>query len=593
MTAGGRSYSCESADKTMEWMTAIADVLRSFRLLLDAHVTNFFKDRLWETVDGEWMECLRKGPCRISSVSPVGWFGWEHWPATLKGFVKTLKSLVLPRDPKSSNTIFDDFQVAQLGSVLSQGMNQKKKHEVEILSAVVSVVASFVGAATVIDVGAGQGYLSQVLSFLYHLSVIALDASPHHASVTSLRAERIKKHFTVKSRKSQNGTKLLHGPTTITSVLESMIESSSCDNEHAGSPLVLAGLHACGDLSVNMLRTFIECEQVKAIVCISCCYNLLSDEQYAKSDSCSFPMSKGGKLLGLALGRSARDLGCQPSILRKILVTYLMLENRKACEHLKDERNKCMKISEERWRSFTKDAAIQNFELHAFRAAFQLILDKYYPSTLALTPAIGRQGKTLRRRQLRRVLNSQLDGGERSIEFSAKGQCDKESHLLTLQCAEAEAANGHDRDCSCTTSDIKDVCGSSSKFCLFEEFSRAGLSRLGIETQIILTSWEYGRMFNLSLYGLWISRSPFLFFSLIPFQQDFTPDLVVLMHLIMQDLIGPYWALHAALGPLVETYLLLDRLLFLQEQGDGVEVKMVPLFDPCCRRGMLLPNPRR
>ncbi|CAA7405432.1 unnamed protein product [Spirodela intermedia] len=528
MAAGGRSYSCESADKTMEWMTAIADVLRSFRLLLDAHVTNFFKDRLWETVDGEWMECLRKGPVQDFVGIPCGLVR-EHWPATLKGFVKTLKSMVLPRDPKSSNTIFDDFQVAQLGSVLSQGMNQKKKHEVEILSAVVSVVASFVGAATVIDVGAGQGYLAQVLSFLYHLSVIALDASPHHASVTSLRAERIKKHFTVKSRKSQNGTKLLHGPTTITcqifssntltAVLESMIESSSCDNERAGSPLVLAGLHACGDLSVNMLRTFIECEQVKAIVCISCCYNLLSDEHFAKSDSCSFPMSKGGKLLGLALGRSARDLGCQ---------------------------------SEERWRSFTKEAAIQNFELHAFRAAFQLILDKYYPSTLALTPAIGRQGKALRRRQLRRVLNSQLDGGERSIEFSAKGQCVKEPHLLTLECAEAEAANGHDRgsvvgvaDCSCTTSGIKDVCGSSSKFCLFEEFSRAGLSRLGI-----------GNTDHIDLLGIWKDVQPFI------------------------DLIGPYWALHAALGPLVETYLLLDRLLFLQEQGDGVEVKMVPLFDP-------------
>ena len=48
----------------------------------------------------------------------------------------------------------------------------------------------------------------------------------------------------------------------------------------------------------------------------------------------------------------------------------------------------------------------------------------------------------------------------------------------------------------------------------------------------------------------------------------------------MQDLIGPYWALRAALGPLVETYVLLDRLLFLQEQGQEMKVNMVPLFDP-------------
>ena len=37
--------------------------------------------------------------------------------------------------------------------------------------------------------------------------------------------------------------------------------------------------------------------------------------------------------------------------------------------------------SEERWRSSTQDAAIHNFQLHAFRAAFQLV-KKSYPMIL-------------------------------------------------------------------------------------------------------------------------------------------------------------------------------------------------------------------
>lgn len=45
-------------------------------------------------------------------------------------------------------------------------------------------------------------------------------------------------------------------------------------------------------------------------------------------------------------------------------------------------------------------------------------------------------------------------------------------------------------------------------------------------------------------------------------------------------LIGPYWSLRAALGPLLETLLLLDRLLFLQEQGSSLEAIMLPIFDP-------------
>lgn len=48
----------------------------------------------------------------------------------------------------------------------------------------------------------------------------------------------------------------------------------------------------------------------------------------------------------------------------------------------------------------------------------------------------------------------------------------------------------------------------------------------------------------------------------------------------MQEVIGAYWSLRATLGPVLETLILLDRLLFLQEEGDSVEAFMVPLFNP-------------
>lgn len=56
--------------------------------------------------------------------------------------------------------------------------------------------------------------------------------------------------------------------------------------------------------------------------------------------------------------------------------------------------------------------------------------------------------------------------------------------------------------------------------------------------------------------------------------------LIDLCGLMMQELIGPYWSLRAALGPVLETLILLDRLLFLQEQGDSIEVFMLPIFNP-------------
>jgi 2-polyprenyl-3-methyl-5-hydroxy-6-metoxy-1,4-benzoquinol methylase len=74
--------------------------------------------------------------------------------------------------------------------------------QVEVLSSVVSSVVKSVGAPTVVDVGAGQGYLAQVLSFQYKHSVVAIDSSSHHGKVTDARAARIKKHFAAQMRKS-------------------------------------------------------------------------------------------------------------------------------------------------------------------------------------------------------------------------------------------------------------------------------------------------------------------------------------------------------------------------------------------------------
>lgn len=42
-----------------------------------------------------------------------------------------------------------------------------------------------IGVCCIIDVGSGQVYLSQVLSFEYQFYVMALDASLHHATVTN------------------------------------------------------------------------------------------------------------------------------------------------------------------------------------------------------------------------------------------------------------------------------------------------------------------------------------------------------------------------------------------------------------------------
>uniref|UniRef100_A0A453JPS2 Methyltransferase domain-containing protein n=1 Tax=Aegilops tauschii subsp. strangulata TaxID=200361 RepID=A0A453JPS2_AEGTS len=518
--------SCETAEQTREWMEAIASFLGRHRPLLEAHVVNFFKDRLWEMVDADWMECLRREPVESLLMLPSGCVQ-DHWPSSLQEFILTARSLVLPREQKSPQSI-------------------------EALSGIVDAIARSRGAKTVVDVGSGQGYLAQALSFEYQLAVIAIDASSHHASVTNTRAERIKKHYAAKCVEKQQfkvpRTVTCHvlSSDTLAAVTldacqddhgEHITETNNCNQSipqieqpnHSIPQLVLAGLHACGDLSVNMLRVFVSCEQVQALVSVGCCYNLLSED----TDTCpGFPISKAAKSSKLVLGKSIRDLACQ---------------------------------SAERWRNLTKEMALQNFDIHAFRAAFQMVLEKYFPEVSRLSPSIGRQGKALRRQRLRKVMESHLAMGK--ADDLSYPNC-KEQNMNTDGSLPTEptAPKGAVECCSnelCTgdTYSTSAVVGSSisrvnvgpsdtnldecCKLTLFKDFTISGLGRLGC-----------GFVEDVNLLEIWKDV------------QHFT------------EFIGPFWCLRAALGPLVETYILLDRLLFLQEQGSAVEASLFPLFDP-------------
>ncbi|KAL6847096.1 hypothetical protein ACP4OV_022949 [Aristida adscensionis] len=521
---GGGAYSCETAVRTREWMEALAAFLRLHRPLLEAHVVNFFKDRLWEMVDAEWMECLRREPVESLLQLPSGCVQ-EHWPKTLQEFVLTARSLVLLREQKPPQSLIPELHVASIGTVLAQGMNSKKKHEIETLAGVVHAIAKNCGAKTVVDVGSGQGYLAQALSFEYQLPVVAIDASSHHASVTNTRAERIRKYYAAKCVEKQQ----LRVPRTVTchvlssdtlaavtldackdDYVEHVRETKACaenylptqEPNHGIPTLILAGLHACGDLSVNMLRVFVSCEQVKALISVGCCYNLLSEDCYEDSNTCpGFPISNAAKATGFVLGKSIRDLACQ---------------------------------SAERWRCLTKDIAIQNFDIHAFRAAFQMVLENFFPEVSRLSPSIGRQGKALRRQRLQKVMESNM-AKEKTDDFSisALKKPNMNTDNVDSSIYEVETRPGDIRHDEC------------HKFPLFRDFTTSGLDRLGC-----------GSVEDASLLEIWKEVQPFA------------------------EYIGPFWCLRAALGPLVETYILLDRLLFLQEKGDLTEAFVFPLFDP-------------
>ncbi|CAM6019990.1 unnamed protein product [Sphagnum balticum] len=557
---------CNSSSSTLNRLIAIANFLKLHQPLWRAHVVEFFQEKLWEKVDPRWLACLQAATVKDWLLLPSG-IAQDDWLSSLKEFVRTAHSLALQRQPKTAT---NEMLAAPIGSVLAQGMSAKKCHEIAALSSLVANVAKSTETTNVIDVGAGQGYLGLVLSFEYRMAVVAVDACAHHSNVTNERATRIEKHYNAQLHKTQqvsvdHSSKELCVPRTVTCCVgsgethtalaslmlalhnqsqeleEPMLSTAdhNCINKHPSHlkerrsstqdvAAVLAGLHACGDLSATMLRTFLECKEVKAVINVGCCYNLLTEEcssttgETTKDSMSGFPLSKGVRHLGLHLGKNGRDLACQ---------------------------------SAERWRDDLPEAALRNFESHAFRAALQLILLQFYPETVISNPSVGRIGKARRRRQQaahRQVTaiptNQQSSSGENQASES---------------CSQTHASNAKSQDEGTESSLSAPILSSGRNLATtnhmmtaaaaaFEEYTRSALQRLNLP---MISKHDFT--------SVWESVAPYM------------------------DFVGPFWSLRAVLAPVLESYILLDRLLYLEEHSQNnssttgqITAELVPLFEP-------------
>ncbi|NXN38744.1 MET25 protein, partial [Rhinoptilus africanus] len=74
-------------------------------------------------------------------------------------------------------------------------MNNKKSHEVQVMSELVDNIAKYCGINQVIDIGSGKGYLSSFLSMQYNLKVYGIDSSNTTTNGAHERNRKLKKHW--------------------------------------------------------------------------------------------------------------------------------------------------------------------------------------------------------------------------------------------------------------------------------------------------------------------------------------------------------------------------------------------------------------
>ncbi|KAJ7725353.1 methyltransferase domain-containing protein [Mycena metata] len=180
-------------------------------------------------------------------------------------------------------------------------MSPKKAHEVNLFTLTVTQSVAYISnllhslgidprGIRIVDIGAGQGYLTRALQV--HLGathLLALDSSEIQTKGAQRREERTGIIGSITQ-------KTIHiTPTTLCESIDEWIGSISSqeDSEANPAPVLLVALHACGSLTPDILRSFfIQRTASKdrplwtpiAMIAVGCCYNLLAPQDFPLSE---------------------------------------------------------------------------------------------------------------------------------------------------------------------------------------------------------------------------------------------------------------------------------------------------------------------
>ncbi|KKY35309.1 putative c6 transcription factor [Diaporthe ampelina] len=176
-------------------------------------------------------------------------------------------------------------------------METKKLNEVSVAAPYIHSICQASGITHVVDMGSGQGYLSNTLAYLFpSLRVLAIDGSESQiagskAFATSLGITR---------DRIQHLVRYIDGSKTLTSEIDAWAGGQKC---------LLVGLHACGILSEHMLRYFATCLSITHLAAIGCCYNHIVMRSDSYPDG--FPLSERLWKRKVTLSSTALMAGCQ------------------------------------------------------------------------------------------------------------------------------------------------------------------------------------------------------------------------------------------------------------------------------------------
>ncbi|KMQ96588.1 protein rrnad1-like protein [Lasius niger] len=185
----------------------------------------------------------------------------SEWPDSLKTYVEKCQNI--NRLPLVQTSPFR----IELPQKFKIGLSRKKQHEIIHLAHLVHTQCKLHDIQTIVDLGAGLGYVCQMLHYLYGYRVLGLERDKENVNRACIRQEKLYPDSLTK-------VKYIHCDVTRDSAdtIEFILQQ-----EFPGfTDACLIGLHACGDLSASASRIFCKIKSAKLFILISCCYHKLS-----------------------------------------------------------------------------------------------------------------------------------------------------------------------------------------------------------------------------------------------------------------------------------------------------------------------------
>lgn len=270
--------------------------LEPYKHLLNSHNVQYLIDDHWNQVftDNELKDDLNVLiDHKLTLLEYFDSFSETRKPFTLKvldKFLQDLKDLhenwiklVITR---KENIITEELD-AQLNEVeelrrkneklkySDRFMTAKKSHEVDELSHLIAKLCKSLSINKVIDIGAGKGYLSAQLSYLYNFKVFAIDSNNTCLNGSEKRLEKMKKqtNLGIDVSKEVNNLNLIVDQNTNLGDLLNLDDLNYS----------LCGLHSCGNLSNHIINLYLHNKQFnsnqKSLLCfVSCCYHLINEK---------------------------------------------------------------------------------------------------------------------------------------------------------------------------------------------------------------------------------------------------------------------------------------------------------------------------